>query len=189
MNLKEFMTSAIAESVSVGDKKLSYCELNRRAGRIFRANYVAPKHTLIRFDTSFVKHDNLRYYHFNLLLRIMPNHPYFRTYLKASAIRQTCHLCLFQSPFENEEFSYCQHGADTELDAIVDDTEKHIIDRVMQFENCVHMVSEIAVLHGLAYESMSSLMEAMDYLLKHSLYDRNYLLNAENRNELLRVKS
>lgn len=186
MKLKDFMASGLEASITADG------DLPKEAGRIFKANYAAPAYTSIRFTFSaIVDGTHPRHHHFNLLLKIKPDHPYFRPYLKDWAIRKTCHLCSLESfdeLFDNARFLYCQYGPETELDTIVNDTEKCIIDRVVQFETCLHTLNDISVQHGLSPDNISSLMKAMDYMLKHSLFDENYLLNAENRNELLLLK-
>lgn len=182
MKLKDFMASGEAAAHAADGN------LPREAGKIFNANYAAPEHTTVRFTFSaVVDGTHPRPLHFNLLLKITPDHPYFRPYLRDWAIRKTCHLCLFDGVSRYREFSYCQYGPDTELDKIVDDTEQCILDRVVQFEKCLHTLNEISAQHGLSPQEMSGLMDAMDYMIKHSQYNRDYLLSAENRKELLQM--
>lgn len=187
LQLKDFITSAMVEASSADGEKHSWHELAKQANQIYKANYVVPKHTLLRFDSSITLKNSFRFYHLSLFFNITRDHPYFRPYLKKFVMRQICHLYLLESNFTPPTSPYDQYGPETELDTILNDAEKCIIDRVIQFEDCIHTVNEIAAQHGLSPESIAQLLDAMNYMVKHSPYDRDYLLSEENRNGMLRL--
>lgn len=187
MKLKDFLDAVVANATPTSVWYTYLNRIARVADPIFREDHAVPAHTVIRFDTSFFKSESgEKYSYFNLLLRITPDHPCFRAYMRSQAIRQTCHLCYFKSPRESFDFSYCQYGPNTDLNTIVADTEKIITDRVIQFEKCIKTTDEIMDQYGLTDDIVSSFTAALDYMVEYSSHGKDHLLVRKNRNALLK---
>lgn len=185
MKLEDFMTSVLLNSKPEVTSQFGITKIKQTANRIYKAKCVSPDFTKVHFDSSIVQMEQHRATHFNLLVRIMPGHPYFRPWLKLQTMRYTEPLYLLELRDGAPQYSPCGQPVDAELNRIVETIETRITDRVTQFEQSIRTLNRITNHYGLQSEDMSALMEATDYLVKHATHDRDFFLNTETRTTLL----
>lgn len=185
MKLNDFMSAVLSESGAEARPMYRITQIKKNANLIYKANCVPPDFTTVRFDSSIMRTEQSRTTHFNLLVKLTPEHPYFRPWLKLSTIR--CTEPLYVCKLENgaPKLSLCEHSGDAELRSIIDTIEKRIINRITQFEQYVRSLDRIADHYDLQFEDISDFLKATDYLVEYANYDQKFFLSAENRATLL----
>lgn len=181
MKLKDFMDSVLAEAGEQAYSMYGLSKIKKIANCIYKANCVSPAFTQVRFDSAIMQMEDSRATQFNILMKLTPEHPYFRPWLKSLPLRYTQPLYLLKFGKKAPELSPCEQLEETEISSITDTMEKHIITRVLQLEHCVHTLTRITDHYSLQSADISDLLNAMDCLVKDAKYDRSFYLDAENR--------